>query len=508
MSDYVNKFNSLFSRLEKAGKYLWKYLTFSLADNFFSFSKVISISIEADGIYLVYGTKALWKIKIESFRRFPLEADKPSTPEYLASAVAKYVDETEAAKAKVVLCIPRSWTIVQVVEFPIAVKESLANVISYELDRLTPLTPDNAYYDFKIIAENPEKISILLAVAKKDLIDSYLEAFRMKKINIRKIGISTQAIGSLLKRTYKEDINTLFVSLNEYGYESGAIVNNFTIRSISGKYVSPDAPDLDKVIRETYPLIDLLTKSGHPVKIVINAREYENREFLQKLSNKPLFNLDRDVKFNLPKGNKDLSYFAVGGLIETITADESEINLLSKNDRLQKKAPLFLTASLFVLIFLIGIFYFIAPVQIGQKRIEEIDRQITTLKPEMKKVEALKKEADTLSAELATINRFKKQRVSSLNILREMTSLLPEKTWLTHIKIIDTAIEIDGFASSATEIIPRLENSKYFQKVEFASPTLRDPRRNNEHFVIKMELRGENKSSKPEEIMKKNEKKK
>jgi Tfp pilus assembly protein PilN len=507
MSDYINKFNSLISRLEKAGKYLWKYLTFSLADNFFSFSKVISISIEANGIYLVYGTKALWKIKIESFRRFPLEADKPSTPEYLASAVAKYVDETEAAKAKIVLCIPRSWTIVQVVEFPIAVKESLANVISYELDRLTPLTPDNAYYDFKIIAEHPEKISILLAVAKKDLIDSYVEAFRVKKINIRKIGISTQAIGSLLKSTYK-DIHTLFVSLNEYGYESGVIVNNFTIRSISGKYESPDAPDLDKVVRETYPLIDLLTKSGHPVKMVINAREYEYREFLQKLSNRPLFNLDRDVKFNLPKGNKDLSYFAVGGLIETITAAENEMNLLSKNDRPQKKAPLFLTASLFVLIFLIGMFYFIAPVQIGQERIEEIDRQITTLKPEMKKVEALKKEADTLSAELATINHFKKQRVPSLNILREMTSLLPEKTWLTHIKIMDTAIEIDGFASSATEIIPRLENSKYFQRVEFASPTLRDPRRNNEHFVIKMELRGENKSSKPEEIMKKNEKKK
>jgi Tfp pilus assembly protein PilN len=152
-------------------------------------------------------------------------------------------------------------------------------------------------------------------------------------------------------------------------------------------------------------------------------------------------------------------------------------------------------------------FYFIAPVVIGQRTVEEIDREITALKPEMKKVEALKKEADTLSSEVTTINNFKKQNVSSLNIVKEMTSILPAKTWLTHLRIADPAVEIDGYASSAAEIIPRLENSKYFQKVEFASPTFRDSRRNTDRFVIKMELEGENRAKKTDEIGKKNEKK-
>jgi len=501
----MNKFNHSVQIVKRAGKYLWKYLSLSLADNFFSFAKVVCVSIEGDGIFLAYGTKTPWRTRIESFKRFPLEKDKPLSPDYLASVVAKYIDATKTAKAKTVLCIPKSWAIVQAVEFPIAVKENLTDVISYELDRLTPLTPDNAYYDFKVIAEDQEKMSILLAVARKDEIDSYLEALRGRNVNIGKVSVSTLVMRSLLKSTYK-DTDVIFVSLSETGYEGGAIVNNLTVRSISGEFKPTDTPDIDNIIKETYPLIETLTRGGNRGVMVINGTEHHYRTFEQKLS-MSLSNLDRDVKFDLPKGNKDLSYVAVSGLIETITADENEINLLSGKAKQTRRPPLFLSIVLLALIFSIGMFYFIAPVVIGQKTVEEIDREITALKPEMKKIEALKKEADTLSAEVAAINNFKKQTVSSLNIVKEMTSILPAKTWLTHLRIAAPAVEIDGFASSAAEIIPRLENSKYFQKVEFASPTFRDSKRNTDRFVIKMELEGENRVNKTDEIGKKNEKK-
>ena len=506
MSDYMIKFNSSVKALKKTAKILWKFLRFSLADNFFSFTKIICISIEKDGISFLYGTKVPWKTKIESFKKFPRDKDKPLSPEYLASVAAKYIDATKSTKAKAVLCIPKSWAIVKAVEFPIAVKENLSDVISYELDRLTPLAPDNAYYDFKVIAEDAEKISILLAVVRKDEIDSYLDALRGKNIKIATVGISTLAMKTLLKTTYK-DVNTVFVSLSESGYEGGVVVNGLTVRSLSGEVESPDAPDIDSIIKETYPLMGTLADSGYPGKIVINAAENHYRTFQQKLPNISLFNLDKDVKFDLPKGNKDLSYAALSGMIESITADENGIDLLSEKGRKRRKTPLLLTVILSVLVFSIGLFYFIAPVVIGQKTVEQVDREITALKPEMKTVESLKKEEDTLSAEIATINNFKKQGVSSLNILKEMTSILPAKTWVTHLRIADPAVEFDGFASSAAEIIAKLENSKYFQKVEFASPTFRDSKRNNDRFVIKMELKGEYRGSKPEDIRKKNEKK-
>ena len=506
MSDYLVKFNSSVKALKKNVNILWKFLSFSLADNFFSFAKIICISIEKDGISFVYGTKVPWKTRVESFKKFPRDKDKSLSPEYLASLAAKYINATKSTNAKAVLCIPKSWAIVKAVEFPIAVKENLSDVISYELDRLTPLSPDNAYYDFKVIAEDAEKMSILLAVARKDEIDSYLEALRVKNIKIATVGVSTLAMRALLKSTYK-DVNTVFVSLGESGYEGGVVVNDLAVRSFSGEVESMDTPDIDGIIRETYPLVGTLADSGYTGKIVINASEDHYRTFQQKLPNVSLFNLDNDVRFDLPKGNKDLSYVALSGMIESITADENGIDLLSEEGRKRRKTPILPTAILSVLVLSIGVFYFIAPVVIGQKTVEQIDREITALKPEMKAVEALKKEEDTLSAEIATINNFKKQSVSSLNILKEMTSILPAKTWVTHLRIAEPAVEFDGFASSAAEIIAKLENSKYFQKVEFASPTFRDSKRNSDRFVIKMELRGENRGSKPDDTRKKNEKK-
>ena len=92
--------------------------------------------------------------------------------------------------------------------------------------------------------------------------------------------------------------------------------------------------------------------------------------------------------------------------------------------------------------------------------------------------------------------------------MKELTKILPDKTWLTRVRVTEDSVELEGYAASATAIISKLENSRYFQKAEFASPTFRDQRQNNERFVIKMELRNENKPKKKEEIGTTNEKKK
>jgi Tfp pilus assembly protein PilN len=74
--------------------------------------------------------------------------------------------------------------------------------------------------------------------------------------------------------------------------------------------------------------------------------------------------------------------------------------------------------------------------------------------------------------------------------MKELTTLLPNTVWLTRTRITEESVEIEGYASVATEILTKLEQSKLFQKVEFTSPTIRDTRMNSDRFVIKMELEG------------------
>jgi len=157
---------------------------------------------------------------------------------------------------------------------------------------------------------------------------------------------------------------------------------------------------------------------------------------------------------------------------------------------------------------LIGAFYILSPIMIEQKNIEQIDERLSSLKPEMKKIESLRKEIEMISSNIKTINNFKKHSIPTIDVLKELTNILPDKTWLTRVRVTEDSVELEGYAASATAIISKLENSKYFQKAEFSSPTFRDARQNNERFVIKMELKNENKPKKKEEIGEKHEKKK
>jgi hypothetical protein len=67
---------------------------------------------------------------------------------------------------------------------------------------------------------------------------------------------------------------------------------------------------------------------------------------------------------------------------------------------------------------------------------------------------------------------------------------LPKSVWLIRSRITDEKVEIEGYAASATETLPKLEQSNLFKKAEFASPTMRDTRQNAERFSVKMEIEG------------------
>jgi Tfp pilus assembly protein PilN len=81
-----------------------------------------------------------------------------------------------------------------------------------------------------------------------------------------------------------------------------------------------------------------------------------------------------------------------------------------------------------------------------------------------------------------------------MDILKEVTHVLPRNAWLTRARITAKSVDLEGYAGSAADILPKLEASPFLAKVEFASPTFRDARQNADRFVIKMEIEDEKKT--------------
>ena len=94
------------------------------------------------------------------------------------------------------LVLSSEQALVKAITLPLATEENLREVVGFELDRHTPFTPDQAYYDVQVVRRDPqnEKIVVALAVASKSEIASLVETLRRAGLTCTAIGIDAHAI--------------------------------------------------------------------------------------------------------------------------------------------------------------------------------------------------------------------------------------------------------------------------------------------------------------------------
>jgi general secretion pathway protein L len=487
------------ARLKALWEPLWNTLSLNLADERIAPAKNVTVCIERGLLSVVYGSRMFSRIKIRGFRLYPLDGRYPS-PEGLASSVSVALSELGASKANITLSIPKAWTLVKKAEFPATVKENIANVISYELDRLTPFSAKDAFYDAKLLEEEGGRVTVLVSAAKADLLTPFLDTLREAGAHVTKLTMHLSGMGTLCRYIDKSE-DFVFVKMGEKEYE-GAVFNGGSMTSaFTGVLEAGEEREkLDILMSEVEPLLEKGTMQGRPPKLFVSLKGGSSplREMLKMRVHTPLRILEEtDVILGVPA--QKIPYEALGGLIESLWPGAAGPNLLNKGREEKEATPLTGTFILAAILILLWVIYIFSPVSVEERRLKEINHQIMIRKEEVKKVEKVRKEADALASEVSTINDFKAARPMALNIIKELTTILPKSAWLTRLRITETTVELEGYANSATELLPLLEASKYFVKAEFASPTFRDARLNSERFSIRMDKEG---VKKPEEVKK------
>jgi Tfp pilus assembly protein PilN len=471
---------------------LWKVLTFSPADDVVAPQKNISIAIEKGKLIIAYGSRFLSRYSIKGFKTYSFEGRYPQ-PDILASSSVLAMNDFGATKATVSLSIPKAWVIIKTAELPITVKENLSDVISYEMDRLTPFSSDDSFFDFKILSETEEKLNVLIMAIKADVVKPYIDALRDNGIIVSRLSVNLSSIGTLC-RYINNEADFVFIEINDSGYEGASFLSGSIHDVLSGNFDTDDENSkVNTVVSEINLFLANLKKQNKIPKIMVLLKDKSPtlKELFKVHVNLPIEILnDKDIKIKLPRHTDYIPYAAIGEVLESLWTKTNGLNLLKKGHYEKTKFPKTLTIILILSIVAIWILYMIAPLRIEGKRLNEIDRQLTLRKEDVKKVESLRKEVDTLKNEISTIDNFKEDRPMTLNILKELTTILPKNTWLTRMNIRESIVNIEGYSSSATTLLPKLEASKYFKKAEFASPTFRDARMNADRFNIKMEIEG------------------
>jgi Tfp pilus assembly protein PilN len=482
------------SAWKKIVKALGVVFFLSPADDRVSFKKTLCLAIEKGEVSVAVGSRFFSRINGIRAKKYLLAENEYPSPEFLASCLSLARAELRAGNCRLTLSLPKAWSVIKTVDYPSSVLENISNVIVFELDRITPFTPENAYFDFRIFKEGAEKVNILVAAIRMDQVDPYLKAIQEKGFKVDQISVNLLGLGTLCRYRYKTD-QILFVGIDEKQYEGLIYLSNATLKIFSGVFPGGEEKTLVTRIQQEIEASNFISgELGSVEETVIYLKDINPslKDEIKSRMKGPVEFLDEADMGVESRGGKQgqLPYLAVGGILESLWTRSLGINLLLKGLHKKSKPPLGITILLVLALAVQFVIYWMTPIGVEKERLQNIEKQIASKKVEIKKVDSLKQEIETVYKEIRLINDFKQSKPLSSNILKELTLVLPKNSWLTRVRVFESLVNIEGYSPSATALISKLEASDLFKSVEFSAPTFRDPRQNMDRFQIKMELEG------------------
>lgn len=450
--------------------------------------------MEKGEISVAVGSRFFSRINNIRAKKYLFSEKEYPSPEFLTSCLSLARAELKAENYRLTLSLPKAWVVIKTVDYPSSVLENISNVMAFELDRITPFNPENAYFDFRIFKEETGKVNLLVAAVRTDLVDPYLKAIQEKGFKVDQITVNLLGLGTLCRFRYKTD-QVLFVGIDDKQYEGLIYLSDNTLKVFSGLLPGEDEKTIVTGIQqEIGPSNSNSGESGAFEETVFYLKDINpslKAEIKSRMEGPVQFLDEADMGFESRGGKQgQLPYIAVGGILESLWIRSLGINLLLKGLHKKSKPALGITILLVLALAVLFGIYWITPIEVEKERLQNIEKQIATKKVEIKKINNLKQEIESIYKEVFLINDFKQSKPLSSNILKELTLVMPKNTWLTRVRIFESQVNIEGYSPSATLLISKLEASDLFKKVEFSAPTFRDPRQNMDRFQIKMELEG------------------
>ncbi len=504
-----DQFSSLKSTMEervsKASKSAWTLLNYDLLENVFAPRRRVFIGLDKDSLSVVYASQFLGKSKIHVCRKYAYER-KPQEnvgrkylyqdgqlpkPDNVVSTLDHFFREYGVENAKVILSIPKAWTIYRTADFPIAVLENVHDVIAYELDRLMSLASDNAYFDFKIIDQTQENLKVAVAAARKDLVDGYIRAIEDKGFAVEKVTVSLSVIGRLLRHLYGRHCFVLLdVYRDEYdvsGIDEGAVLFSHRER------FSGESTD-DKIALMCEDMSSLLNGMGEradAAQIVVLSDEDALEPIKDKMSRPVHMMRKSSLNIDLQAEIRETDCLSASGCLELMPGNTESLNLLSKNRKTLSGHAFRFTVMLLIAAVVFGVLSLFAPLALDKVRIHEIENQMDAMKEEFRKNEPQKNELDTVLYQIRATNEFKNSKPPRILLLRELSDILPSRFWVSRMEMTESTVEIElrGMGAQA-DVVKLLEASPYFKNVQRVG---QDPQSgsndmNSEMNVFKMEI--------------------
>ena len=168
-----------------------------------------------------------------------------------------------------------------------------------------------------------------------------------------------------------------------------------------------------------------------------------------------------------------------------VAGAESNVNLLPPERRPRKsRVAQHLQWALLSIALLLLVAAALLPLWQQRNLVLELMPQVSAAQRQAEEVLALRETLEDSIASSHFLLQKRREKLFAIDIVNELTRILPDNTWVEQLEIQGDALQVRGQSASASTLIGLVEASDLFSQVTFRSPVTADRRTGRDRFYL------------------------
>lgn len=375
------------------------------------------------------GPSTLGVTSIANFRSRPAAEWGAELLGFLAGANAKYLTAT--------VVLPREETIVRTLKIPGVADKDIQGAVELQIDTLHPWGDEEVAWTW--MRTGRDRDTILVGLVRKALLGDYETLFSEAGIGLAAVTFSSAVLHAALRIWSATPASLLCFAVSNgrtevYGESSARAV-------YSAEFALP--PERALAVSRS----ELRLEPGYLASSLAEA---------------------------LPTPSGTVSEYSPIAYAAALAASAPLVtrfaNLLPPERRASNvRKQLWLPAALGALVLLSLLLGFVVLPAIEQRRyLAGLNAEMKRLEPAALRAQSLDRRIASDRAKIAALDDFRRRPQADLDVLNELTRLLPPQVWTNSIEIYPDSVVIAGEADQAAPLLKVLDSSPLFQNSEFA----------------------------------------
>ncbi len=417
-------------------------------------------------------------------------------PELVRREIDAFFKAGKVNRDNIVLGIPRRDVILRHLDLPKEVEDNLKQVMQYQVQSFEPTDEDKLYYDFALLKNGKadKKLQVLVAMVRKSALDAHLDFMKQIGIHPTLVTAGSVALAGMLVGTLNGNRDKTFflADLKPDGIEFAVLRGGVLV-------YNRETAKTDDLSWKQLLLAEMEVAAGkvrldpeEAIESIILAGE-ESGRVVEELGEDapPCESMGSRLRFKMPPEHRALlkdAAVSLGLAYAGITRGQPmKLNLLPVALRVRQKRWAYIpTIILGLALAALGAGFAFRPMVQEQILIRQLDQEIKTLDAPVNRVQELRTQMQNLEKRINSLEEVLNRRDQNLEVLRELTSLLPNDTYLTLYRNQDCNFSLNGQSppTTSSDLIGKLDKSPLLKDVVPATATFKNQQTGKDIFQL------------------------